>query len=135
MNEVLLRERACIGIVETTQLLSSVPVGERCRDKSADEDVFSIISVTLARFVVNLAMPLASKKIGGFDEDVLRTTVAQEKNTVHHRRHGLLQTFQGVSIVAVCFHHVCQANLVSQSITVQVQRQSGREHYQHEVQL
>ena len=54
---------------------------------------------------------------------------------LRHGRRGLLQTFQGVSIVAVSFQHVCQADLVSQSITVQAQRQSGREHYQHEVQL
>ena len=70
------REQACVGIFETTQLLSSVPVGERCREKGADEDALSIISITLARFVAHLAISLASKKIGGFGEGVLRTTVA-----------------------------------------------------------
>ena len=69
-------EKAYIGIGETTQLLSSVPVGEKCRNKGAHEDVLCIISITLARFVVRLAMHLASKKIDGFGEEVLSMTVA-----------------------------------------------------------
>ena len=42
----------------------------------ANGDDLSFHSITIAHFVVHLAMPLVSKKIGGFGEDVLRTTVA-----------------------------------------------------------
>ena len=70
------REKACVEIVEATQLLSSVSVDERCRDKGAHEDVVSNINLTIARFVVRLAMSLASKKTGGFGEDVVSMTVA-----------------------------------------------------------
>ena len=63
LREVLLCEKAFVGIAETTQLLSSVPVGEMCRDKGANEDVLSFISITLARFVcAPLTIPLARKK-------------------------------------------------------------------------
>ena len=50
LREVLLREKRCIRIVETNQLLSIVPVGERCRDKGANEDVHSILSKSFPRF-------------------------------------------------------------------------------------
>ena len=70
------REEACVGIVETTQLLSSVSVDERCREKGAHEDAIDNISITIARFVVHVAVSLASKKIGRSGEDVLSKTVA-----------------------------------------------------------
>ena len=51
------------------------------------------------------------------------------------RHSGQQQTYQSDRIAAVCFHHACHADLVPQSNTVQVQRQSGHEHNKHEVQL
>ena len=59
------REKACDRIHETTQLLSSVPDGERCRDKVRNGDDLRFHNITVARFVAHLAMPLASRKIGG----------------------------------------------------------------------
>ena len=71
------REKACVGINETTQLLSSVPDVGKCRDKGVNEGVFNFYSIAIARSVVRLAMPSRQQenrwKIG---EDVLRMTDA-----------------------------------------------------------
>ena len=56
--------------------LSSVPDGERCRNKGRNGDDLSFYNITVAHFVVRLAMPLASKKSGGIGEGVLSMTVA-----------------------------------------------------------
>ena len=54
----------CVRTNETTQLLSSVPDGGRCRNKGRNGDDLSFHNISVARFVVRLAMPLASKKNG-----------------------------------------------------------------------
>ena len=43
-------EKACVGINETTQLLSSVPDGGRCRNKSRNGDGLSFHSIAVAHF-------------------------------------------------------------------------------------
>ena len=133
----------------------------RCRNKGRNGDDLSFHNITVAHFVVHLAMPLANTKIGGIGGDVLNMTVAlggaeccilrpprrtrlaklrkpkldqragnewftrdsdaspandhhtpvqrqmREKhragNLLQHKRHRLLGTYQGVSIVSVCF--------------------------------